>query len=992
VNLTLFDLNPPLDDGGLTMNEAQRRAITHAQGPLLVIAGAGTGKTRVITERIRYLLDSDASLGGENILGLTYTKKAAGEMKSRVVKTCGERGRNVTMATFHAFCETLLKEIDPKITVLEDVDHWILLRRNMARRQLEKYRRLAEPGQFLGDFLRFFSRCQDELVSSEDYQRYSDELERDLQMERKVLDEDGYLERLENVALQKEIARAYKGSEELLNEKKYFSFGSLITWTVKLLRNDAVLRGRFQQRYRHILVDEFQDTNIAQLELLFLLSAEPRNIVVVGDNDQAIYRFRGASFGSFKLFLERFAGWKTGPDSTPFRVTLTENYRSTPNILRVATQVIAQNEVSADFPTKLLSPTRPEGERIRVVELANEDEEALWVANELERLHRAESPWRDFAVLYRQHAHRDRLVEELSHRKIPFVITRLSILEHPLVRDVLAYLRLIAKPYDDIACARVLAAPAWHLEAVDLVRFAERTRKKRGTSLYDALQSPQSELPFNPSAATLSELLEFAASQRKNLKRRTAREILGVLIEWLEIPQLAGVRDRRYVTQLAQFLKDWEPKSDTRSLPEFLEYLDYFEQAGGVVCLDDDAPGNAVQLMTVHGAKGLEFPHVFLLRVNHGQFPPRERSPLFEFPVKLMKEELPAGQFHIQEERRLFYVALTRAASKLTITTLTEKKGKVPTFIEDLLMEPSVKRRDVLQIAPKVRPREEDASANGDGANRASLFPSLSQRPRIFSRIADWAETFHPPSPEPLKLSASAVDNYRKCPQQFLFSRMWSLREGPQATLTFGSVMHTTIKRFVDQLRRGVKLPFEEVARIFETEWTSAGFEDDYQEGEYKKDGIEQLRAFHSGFLENPPAVVEQEKAFELPLENNVIINGRIDQINSLGRNDVEIVDYKTGKSRKDADARRDLQLSIYAIAAKEILELNPVRLIFHYLQNNQTQLTTRNAKQLDEAQKLIQEAAADIRAGSFSPKPGYACRTCVYEAICPAHEESLSA
>ena len=992
MNLTLFDLNPPLDDGGSKMNDAQQRAITHGQGPLLVIAGAGTGKTRVITERIRHLLDSDPSLGGENILGLTYTKKAAGEMKSRVVKTCGERGKNVTMATFHAFCETLLKEIDPKVTVLEDVDHWILLRRNMARLKLEKYRRLAEPGQFLADFLRFFSRCQDELVSSDDYQRYADDLEDILQAERKRLDEDTYLERVENVALQKEIARAYKASEQLLAEKKYFSFGSLITWTVTLLRSDVALRERFQQRYKHILVDEFQDTNIAQLELLLLLSPEPRNIVVVGDNDQAIYRFRGASFGSFKLFLERFAGWKTGQDSTPFRVTLTENYRSTPNILRVATQVIAQNEVSSDFPNKVLSPTRAEGERIRVVELATEDEEALWVTNELERLHGAGNPWRDFAVLYRQHAHRDRLVEELSLRRLPFVITRLSILEHPLVRDVLAYLRLIAKPYDDIACARVLAAPAWHLEPVDLVRLAERTRKKRGTSLYDALQSPQSELPFNPSAATLSELLEFAASQRKNLKRQTAREILGALTEWLEIPQLAGVRDRRYVKQLAQFLKDWEPKSDTRSLPEFLEYLDYFEQAGGAVCLDDDPPGDAVQLMTVHGAKGLEFPHVFLLRVNQGAFPPRERLPLFEFPVKLMKEELPAGQFHIQEERRLFYVALTRAERKLTITTLTEKKGKVPTFIEDILMEPAVKRRDVLQIAPKVRPREKDErAASGTNNGASALFPSLSQKPRIFSKIADWAETFHPPSPEPLKLSASAVDNYRKCPQQFLFSRVWSLKEGPQATLTFGSVMHTTIKRFVDQLRKGVKLPFDEVARIFETEWTSAGFEDDYQEGEYKREGIEQLRTFHSTLLENPPAILEQEKSFELPLENGVIINGRIDQINSLGQNEVEIVDYKTGKSRKEADARRDLQLSIYAIAAKEILELNPVRLVFHYLQNNQIQVTTRTARQLDEAQKIVQEAAADIRAGEFSARPGYACRTCAYEAICPAHEETVS-
>jgi DNA helicase II / ATP-dependent DNA helicase PcrA len=991
MNLTLFDLNPSVDDGGVKMNDAQRRAITHGEGPLLVIAGAGTGKTRVITERIRHLLESDASLGGENILGLTYTKKAAGEMKSRVVKTCGDRGKNVTMATFHAFCETLLKEIDPRVTVLEDVDHWILLRRNMARLKLEKFRRLAEPGQFLGDFQRFFSRCQDELVSSEDYQGYARELENDLQAERTLLDEDTYLERVENVALQKEIARAYKASEELLNEKKYFSFGSLITWTVKLLRNDTALRERFQQRYKHILVDEFQDTNIAQLELLLLLSPKPRNIVVVGDNDQAIYRFRGASFGSFKLFLERFAGWQTGRDSTPFRVTLTENYRSTPNILRVATQVIAQNEVSADFPNKVLSPTRPEGERIRVVELATEDEEALWVANELERLHRAGNPWRDFAVLYRQHAHRDRLVDDLSRRKIPFVITRLSILEHPLVRDVLAYLRLIAKPYDDIACARVLAAPAWHLDPLDLVRLAERTRKKRGTSLYDALQSPQSELPFNPSAATLTELLEFAATQRKAMKRRTAREVLATLTEWLEIPQLASVRDRRYTVQLTQFLKDWEPKSDTRSLPEFLEYLDYFEQAGGVVCLDDDPPGDAVQLMTVHGAKGLEFPHVFLLRVNYGAFPPRERSPLFEFPVKLMKEELPAGQFHIQEERRLFYVALTRAERKLTITTLTDKKGKVPTFIEDILMEPTVKRRDVLQIAPKVHLPEKDARAMEGADKSAALFPSLSQKPRIFSKIAAWAETFHPPSLEPLKLSASAVDNYRKCPQQFLFGRVWSLKEGPQATLTFGSVMHTTIKRLVDQLRKGVKLPFEEVARIFETEWTSAGFEDDYQEGEYKKDGMEQLRAFHASLLQTPPEILEQEKAFELPLENNVIINGRIDQINSLGGNEVEIVDYKTGKARNAADARRDLQLSIYAIAAKEILELNPVRLVFHYLQTNETQTTTRTLKQLDDAQKIIQEAAADIRAGEFSPKPGYTCRTCAYEPICPAHEEALS-
>jgi len=988
---TLFDLEPR-DEFALKLNDAQRRAITHGEGPLLVIAGAGTGKTRVITERIRHLLQSDESLSGENILALTFTKKAAGEMKSRVFQASGERGNGVILATFHSFCETLLKEVAPDRVALEQVDHWILLRRNLRQLRLEKFRRLAEPGQFLSDFIAFFSRCQDELVSSEDYQRYADGLARQLEAERAALDEDTYNERAEHVALQQEIARAYRASEELLREKRAVALNGLIAEAVALLQKDHELRARLQKRFRHILVDEFQDTNIAQLELLHLLSAEPRNIVVVGDNDQAIYRFRGASFGSFKLFLERFAGWKTGQDSAKLRVTLTENYRSTPNILRVATQVIAQNEVSADFPKKVLCATKPEGERIRIAELFAAEDEARWVADELQRLHGAGRPWRDFAVLYRQHAHRDHLVEELSRRKIPFVISNLSILEHPLVRDALAYLRLIAKPYDDIACARVLAAPAWHLEAADLVRLAERAAKKRGTALYDVLQAPQSELPFDASHSALSELLEYLATQRKTLKRRTAREILSDLIEWLEIAQRASARDQKYVKRLGEFAKEWEPKSETRGLAEFLEYLDYYEQAGGTLSLEDDAPGDAVQLMTVHAAKGLEFPHVFLLRVNSRAFPATERSPLFEFPTALMKEELPAGQFHIQEERRLFYVALTRAERRLTITTVAEKKGKVPVFIEDILMDPLVKKRDVLQIAPKLRPADpKDAEKTNGGTEDASLFPASSGPPKIFSRIAGWAEVFHPPSPEPLKLSASAVENYRKCPQRYFFRYLWSLKEGPRATLSFGSVIHTTIKRFIEQLRKSVKLSFEEVARIFETEWSSAGFEDDYQEAEYKKDGIEQLRMFHAAMIEAPPKVLEQEKGFELPLENGVIIAGRIDQINSLGRKDVEIVDYKTGKPKKEAEARKDLQLSIYALAAKEILELNPVRLAFHYLQNNQILATTRDEKQLDEAQGIVLEAAGQIRAGQFPAKPGFVCRSCAYKPICPAHEESLS-
>ncbi len=985
----LFDLGKH-ESGGLLLNEAQRLAIHHGDGPLLVIAGAGTGKTRVITERIRYLLESDTSLLGENILALTFTRKAAGEMKTRVVKAVGDRGKDVLLSTFHSFCETLLKEVDPNRLALESVDHWILLRRNLARLKLEKYRRLAEPGQFLSDFIQFFSRCQDELVSSENYQVFADQLATELEAEKHSLAADAYKERAELVALQQEIARAYRASEEILRNKRAIAINGSIAEAVALLKSDAKRLRQLRERYRHILVDEFQDTNIAQLELLHLLGADSRNIVVVGDNDQAIYRFRGASFGSFKLFLQRFTNWQEGKDSTQYRVALTDNYRSTPNILRVATQAIGMNEVSPEFPKKVLQANRPEGEKIRIVELDAPESEASWVADELERLHGAGRHWRDFAVLYRQHAHRDFLVEELSGRKIPFLISKLSILEHPLVRDVLAYLRLIAYPFDDIACARALSAPAWHLTAEDLVRLTERAAKKRGTALYDVLQAPQGELPFDPSHGACKELLEFLGEQRKTMRRRTAGEILGDLIEWLEVPQRVGTQDRKYVNQLGQFVRDWEPKSDTRGLPEFLEYLDYFEQAGGTLSLEDDAPGDAVQLMTVHGAKGLEFSHVFLLRVNSNAFPARNRAPLFEFPLRLMKEELPQGDFHIQEERRLFYVALTRAQERLTITTVTEKKNKVPVFIEDLVMEPALKRRDILQLAPEVKKQVEPPKAKVAGEGN-ELFSASEGPPKMFSRIVKWAEAYRPSVPEPLKLSSSAIENFRRCPQQYAFSYLWSLKEGPRATLTFGSVMHTTIKRFLEQLKKGKKLPLEEVQRIYETEWSSAGYEDEYQEAEYKKDGLEQLKAFHASMMAEPPNILEQERGFELPLENDVILTGRLDQVNGLGRSDVEIVDYKTGRPKKDADARKDLQLGIYALAAREIFEWNPVRLVFHYLQNNSTQVTTRDAKQIGEAEKIVQETAADIRANQFPPKPGFVCRSCAYQLICPAHEESLN-
>ncbi len=978
------------------LNPQQRSAVEHGEGPLLVVAGAGTGKTRVITERVRYLLESNPELSGEQIVGLTFTDKAAAEMKSRVVRAVGERGKKVWLSTFHSFCRNaILLPRKPELQVLDNVDHWILLRRNLARLALDRFRRLAEPGQFLGDFVDFLSRCQDELVTPEDYQRYADSLARAYEREKAALDHEARREREEEIARQQEIARVYRASEQLLRERNLLTFGRLLLETVRELRTNPALLAELQSRYRYILVDEFQDTNIAQLELLWLLGSGHRNLVAVGDDDQAIYRFRGASFGSFLVFLERFAGVRAGSgDHARHIKPLTINYRSTARILRVAGQVIAQNEKSPVLPKKRLAPQKPNGEKIRVVELGHPEEEAQWIATELERLHRAGQPWRSLAVLFRMHAHRDRLVQALAARRIPFVIRNLSILHYTLVRDVVAYLRLIAVPSDNVACARVLAAPGWGLDARGLVRLCERAAKNRGLALWDVLQDAQGELAFRKDRQRTAEVVALVNKLRERAKHLSAAELLDELAAELELGVLAAETDRRYLDRFSNFVREWELKSGTKRLAEFVEYLDYFEQAGGQINLDEEVAADAVQLMTVHAAKGLEFDHVFVMRVVQGGFPANLRPRVLEFPEELMKEAKPRGDFHIQEERRLFYVALTRARERLTLTTVVNRRSKPSVFLDDILMEPAIQRRDVERLTP-APPRAAREAATGPAPTPRSgefpLFDPARERSRVYSQIARWAESYHPPAAEPMQLSPSAIETYHTCPQKYLFQQVWGIRGGPRAATSFGSVMHTTIKHFIAELRKNRRVSFDEVRAIFEREWTSAGFEDTYQEQEYKKDGLEQLRAFHASCLEAPPDVIAQEKRFELPLDNNVVVIGRMDQVNRIGPHEEEIVDYKTGKPRLEQHASKSLQLSLYALAAREVLDYNPVRLAFYNLETNTQAVTTREDKQLNQAREIVQEAAADIRAGEFPARPGFPCRSCEFQPLCPAHEQLVS-
>ncbi len=983
----------------ITLNENQRRAVEHGDGPMLVVAGAGTGKTRVITERIRRLLEDDPALSGGSILGLTFTEKAANEMRWRIEKRVGERAKGIWLGTFHGFCyNQILLPANPDLKVIEKVDHWILLRRNIEKLDLQAFKRIADPGQFLEAFVDFFSRCQDELVTADDFQRYVDGLKANFEAKRAQMEPDAQKLQEEATAQQEEVARAYRVSEQLLREKNYVTFGAQLMRAVQALQSDPALLEKTRERYRHILVDEFQDTNIAQLELLRLLAGERRNIFVVGDHNQAIYRFRGASFGSLKTFLTDFCGVsRDTPGAQWPRIHLSRNYRSTKRILRVAGTVAAESDDSQYVPFTPLNTENPDGEKIRIVEFGRPEEEAEWVAGEIERLHAAGVQWRDFAALYRKHTHREDLVEALTRRQIPFVIRRLSILSSTLIRDLMAYLRSIAVPSDDVSCARVLAIPHWHIEPRDLVRLAERAEKSRGKSLWDEFESwaaePKGRPGSPPKESRASELAEFIATMRARAKKATAQELLAELIEALGVAPLPAESDAYNLGRFKEFVEEWQKKGEGRSLRDFMQYLEFFEEAGGDIFLTAEPADDAVQLMTVHSAKGLEFQHVFLLRLCRGDFPSRPRAPVFEFPPQLMKEELPQGDFQKQEERRLFYVALTRARWMLTLSTIINKRKKRSEFFDELLGDPKIQKHDVHQIAPSVLMpvAEETVGSPAADASRPALFSRPSDTTKAYSHIALWANAFHPPRPEPLQLSASAIETYRICPMKYLFAYSWHVRGEPSCFMTFGNVMHKTIKEFVAEFKKRKSVAFEDVAAIYERVWSKAGYVDEYQEQEYKKAGLDQLAAFHKSYSAAPADATMQEKPFELEMENNVTILGRIDQVNRIGRDAVEVVDYKTGKPKSQKDADDSLQLSLYALAAREVLELSPERLVLYNLMTNEAIVTERDAKALAAARKIVAETADLIRAGDFPAKPGFMCGYCDFQPLCPAHEQLVT-
>ena len=653
-----------------TLNDKQKEAVFHTEGPLLVLAGAGSGKTRVLTHRIAYLME-EKKVKPWNILAITFTNKAAGEMRERVDKLVGDAAGKVWVSTFHSACVRILRRdigwigFDTNFAIYDTEDQKSLMK--SVCKQLQVDTKLYKERALMSAI----SAAKDELVSPQEFAL-----------------------RAQGNFRQETVARVYAEYQRQLKSSNALDFDDLIMKTVELFQANSDILNEYQERFRYIMVDEYQDTNTAQFKLVSLLAAKYRNLCVVGDDDQSIYKFRGANIQNILGFE------KTFPDATVIK--LEQNYRSTQNILNAANTVIAHNKGRKE---KKLWTANGEGDKVRVRSFMSAYDEAEIIVGEIAaKVRNQDAQYGDFAVLYRTNAQSRIFEEKFLMTNIPYkIIGGVNFYARKEIKDLLAYLKTIDNARDDIAVRRILNVPKRGIGATTINRVQEYA-STRECSFYDALRA----VDLIPNIGRGQAKLESFVAMIEHFKNDT--EDMSVL-ELLE----EVIKETGYIDALIHECESEEATSRIENIDELRNKIAAYEEScalqneaptlGGfledvalVADIDSlDESTDYVVLMTLHSAKGLEFPHVYLAGMEDGLFP----------SYMTITADDPA---ELEEERRLCYVGITRAEKDLTLTCARKRMvhgetqyKKMSRFLKEIPLE-------LLETGPSAKKEKKEES------------------------------------------------------------------------------------------------------------------------------------------------------------------------------------------------------------------------------------------------------------------------------------------
>ncbi|MFA4999962.1 MAG: UvrD-helicase domain-containing protein [Patescibacteria group bacterium] len=1041
------------------LNSAQQAAVIHEAGPLLIVAGAGTGKTTVLINRLAYLI-TEKKVSTEEILLLTFTEKAAGEMEERADKILPYGYVDLWISTFHSFGERILREfgldigLSASFRLLNTTDQWVLIKKNLNRFNLDYYRPLGNPTKFISELIKHFSRLKDENISAAEYLKYAEELESDKderlsgkKISRKAkavpkkkiekvmaaevgtvgrkkagaaddgeADDDDDGEEME-IGRIKELANAYHIYNQLLLENNYLDFGDLIVYTLKLFRERPNILKFYRDKFKYIMVDEFQDTNWAQYELVKILAAPKNNLVVVGCDDQAIYKFRGASISNIMQFKDDF------PKAE--EIVLTENYRSRQEILDYAYKFIQHNnpnrlEVKLKINKKLAAKgavaKKPRTEpAVKWLNFEAASEEISFVAQRIKELYAAGQDkasaeeavsWSDFAILVRANDTAEPYVKELNRQGLPnqFMSWR-GLYYKPLILDILAYFRLLDNYHESAALFRVLNMEAFKVSHLDLVNINKMAARKVW-SLYEALKNINAIPGLSAeSVKNINKLLTLIDQHSQLAKDAKPTKIF--LHFAYDSGLLAGLdRDRdleqfSYLNQFYQKIKKLEETEPDLRLKDFMTAIDLELEAGETGALKlDFADHDTVKIMTVHGAKGLEFKYVFIVNLVDKKFPTIARSEKISIPETLVKEKVATeGEFHLEEERRLFYVAATRAKEELYLTGAKDYGGarekKPSRFIAEMGLSS--------EIVPEISLSDKNEFLRDLHYLNA----------REISAVREKTPEEKYPLPE--KFSFSQLAAYSVCPLQYKFAFILKIpASGDKASLIFGRVLHNTLYNFLLPTlserrkvqsdlfaalneKKGAKKKSEaeimaelfsekRLMEIYAEFWQTDGYPNKEDREKYKNKGREALKKFLKDYQTAPPAeILFLEKKFSFKVGEDVI-KGTIDRVDKLGDGTLEIVDYKTGKDKK-LDFATKRQLILYQLFLEEFLKIKVSHLSYYYLESGAKVSFVATEKEIDKLRLEINAEIAAIKKRDFAPTPSPMCKFCDFNSICEFRE-----